>query len=256
MKKSIIIIPVYNEEATLRDVALKTIEKAGELCDILFVNDGSSDKSGEILNELQRDYPAISVIHQKTNGGYGLSLITGFKYAISKEYHWILTMDCDEQHQPSDISRFLNFDPSIDIVSGSRYMASSGKSGKAPEDRVEINRRITSKLNDTYGFSITDAFCGFKRYKKDMLTNSNFEEYGYASPMELWAYASKNNFSIKELSVDRIYITDDRSFGEDLDKKRKRYKYYLKAWKKAHNKYYYAPLKLFVNYPKILRYET
>ena len=51
--------------------------------------------------------------------------------------------------------------------------------------------------------------------------------------MEFWAYTKKNNLTLAEIAVDKIYITDDRSFGEDLDKKRKRYKYYLEAWRNA-----------------------
>lgn len=233
MKEFLIIIPVYNEKATVYDVALRTIAACHDFADILFVNDGSSDGTDIILNEIQKAHPYLFV-HHKKNGGYGSSLIYGFEFGIEKKYPYLITMDCDEQHQPKDLERFVSYNRKIDVVSGSRYAPKSKSIGIVPpEDRVEINRRITTAINKKYGWYITDAFCGFKRYTTSTLKNFTFTEYGYAFPMEFWAYTKKNNLTLAEIAVDKIYITDDRSFGEDLDKKRKRYKYYLEAWRNA-----------------------
>jgi dolichol-phosphate mannosyltransferase len=90
-----------------------------------------------------------------------------------------------------------------------------------------VNSRITARLNLRFGFSLTDAFCGFKRYNMKRINPDNFTERGYAFPMEFWAYASVEGLSVAELAVSRIYTTDSRSFGEDLDRTRKRYHYYL-----------------------------
>lgn len=237
MKEFLVIIPVYNEETTVYDVALHTICACYEFADILFVNDGSTDRTKFILDTLQKEYPVLFVHHKKANAGYGSSLIYGFNFGIKKGYPFLITMDCDEQHQPKDLVRFANYNKKINIVSGSRYAPKSKSIGIVPpEDRVEINRRITTAINKKYGWYITDAFCGFKRYATSTLKNYTFTEYGYAFPMEFWVFAKKNNLSLSEIAVDKIYITDDRSFGEDLDKKRKRYKYYLEAWRKAEKK--------------------
>jgi len=236
MKEFLVIIPVYNEKATVYDVALHTIAVCSEFADVIFVNDGSSDGTKEVLNELKKEIPSIFV-HHKKNGGYGSSLITGFEFGIEKKYPYLITMDCDEQHQPKDLERFANYNRKIDVVSGSRYAPKSKSIGIVPpEDRVEINRRITTAINKKYAWYITDAFCGFKRYTTSTLKNFTFTEYGYAFPMEFWAYTKKMNLTLAEIAVDKIYITDDRSFGEDLDKKRKRYKYYLEAWRNAERK--------------------
>ncbi len=236
MKEFLVIIPVYNEKATVLDVAIKTISACIDFADILFVNDGSSDGTEEVLNSIQKEHPYLFV-HHKKNGGYGSSLIYGFEFGANRNYPYLITMDCDEQHQPKDLARFANFNRKIDVVSGSRYAPKSRSIGIVPpEDRVEINRRITKAINKKYGWYITDAFCGFKRYYTKKIKDYKFEENGYAFPMEFWAYAYKNNLSLEEIAVDKIYITDDRSFGEDLDKKRKRYKYYLEAWRIAERK--------------------
>lgn len=245
MKKFLIIIPVFNEAETLYEVALRTIKHASTSADIYFINDGSTDSSPAILDRLASEFSEISVLHKHKNEGYGSSLISGFEIAAGKKYEFAVTMDCDEQHQPDDLKRFFEFDHTIDIVSGSRYHKDSSSSGIIPPvDRVEINRRITKKLNQVYHYELTDSFCGYKRYRTEKLKKGNFKEYGYAFPMEFWAYAHRYQLSISELAVDKIYITDDRSFGEDLDKKRKRYAYYLNAWKRAHYKYNGNKLKL------------
>lgn len=243
MKKFLVIIPVYNEENAINEVARKTVTNCKDFADIVFINDGSSDNSTGILNNLKTIYPFLEVIHKSKNEGYGSSLITGFNLGIQKKYEFMITMDCDDQHQPEDLLRFYNFDSKIDVVSGSRYMPGSNSSGiPAPKDRVEINQRITLNLNDKYSMSLTDSFCGYKRYRTERIKNHDFSELGYAFPMEFWAYSCKKRLAIQEIPVNRIYVTDDRSFGEDLDKKRKRYKYYLKAWQKAHTRYFSSKL--------------
>jgi glycosyltransferase involved in cell wall biosynthesis len=242
-KDYLIIIPVFNEEQTIQKVATMTLNLVENFADILFVNDGSTDRTSLILNELEHNYDSIKIINKIENQGYGASLSCGFEYGIKHNYAFWITMDCDEQHQPKDIIRFKEEPESLELVSGSRYHPDSGIQGiPAPEDRVEINRRITNLINKQYALEITDAFCGFKRYKAEAFQNHEFTVKGYASPMELWAFTKSKNLSFKELPVDKIYVTDDRSFGEDLDKKRKRYQYYLKTWRKSHQRFFQTKL--------------
>jgi dolichol-phosphate mannosyltransferase len=237
MKEFLIVIPVYNEADVVARVATLTKKIASSWAEILLVNDGSKDLTKEALDELKLVHPELLVYHKEINSGYGSSLVYGFKFGIENNFKYVITMDCDLQHQPKDLLRFKNYNQEVDIVSGSRYTQDSKSIGIIPpQDRVEINKRITRKMNKKYNWNLTDSFCGYKRYKTSSLV-SDFEEFGYAFPMEFWTYAFKKNLRIEELSVDKIYITDDRSFGEDLDKKRKRFKYYLEAWRKAENKY-------------------
>ncbi|MCB1158854.1 MAG: glycosyltransferase family 2 protein [Leptospiraceae bacterium] len=237
MNKFLLIIPIYNEEKVLESVAHNTVKEAKEQADILFINDGSYDRSPEILLSLQKQYPFIKLLNKEVNEGYGASIISGFNYGIQEYYDYLITMDCDAQHEPKDLHRFFTYNPYVDVVSGSRYLKDSQIVGKAPEDRVEINYRITELLNETYNWSLSDAFCGYKRYRIDAFKNHGFEEKGYAFPLELWAFAYRNHLHIEELAVDRIYLTNDRSFGEDLDNKNRRYRHYMQAWKKAEEKY-------------------
>ncbi|MDX1957802.1 MAG: glycosyltransferase family 2 protein [Leptospiraceae bacterium] len=236
-KNFLIIIPVYNEEESVLQVANKTFSLSQDFSDILFINDGSSDNSSKILKSIHQQ--GIFLIDKDKNEGYGASLISGIDFGLKNDYQFLITMDCDEQHQPEDLKRFRDFDHKIDLVSGSRYAPKSKELGiKPPKDRVEINRRITGLLNKKYSLNLTDAFCGFKRYKSNAFKNHGFDNLGYASPMELWSFVHSHGLTVREIAVDKIYITDDRSFGEDLDRKRKRYRYYLESWNIAHKKYF------------------
>ena len=231
-------IPVFNEETSLPGV----IEAArahlgGALQEILLINDGSSDNSGALIDEFCERYPEISAEHRKPNQGYGASNIRAMELARRKGHEYLITMDCDRQHNPSDLSRFVDFDPDVDLVSGSRYLPDSRIIGAAPDDRVAINQRINKKLNRMYGFNLTDSFCGFKRYRIAALQPELLKVTGYAFPMEFWAYCAHNKLSIKEIAVNRIYTTDDRSFGEDLDLKRKRFRYYLQTLAEADKRF-------------------
>lgn len=242
MIDTLVVIPVFNEEDVIERVAMESLEHASGFANILFINDGSTDGSSQILRGLTEKYSNIHLIDKKENEGYGASLISGIDYSLQNGYEFCITMDCDAQHQPADLSRFRKFNPDLDLVSGSRYLPDSGEKGiSPPEDRIEINRRITRLLNKYYNFSITDAFCGFKRYRLAAFQKHGFTVKGYASPLELWSYVFHKKLSLSELAVDRIYITDDRSFGQDLDKKRKRYRYYLKIWRESHRKYRILP---------------
>ena len=163
-KNTLIVIPVFNEENVIEKVAERTIQFSEKFADILFVNDGSTDLTPQKLTSISNKFKEIYIIQKTKNEGYGASLISGLNFAIEKEYDYCITMDCDDQHQPSDIPRFMSFDASIDLVSGSRYLPESGVQGiEPPKDRIEINRRITAKINIQYNLGITDSFCGFKR---------------------------------------------------------------------------------------------
>jgi dolichol-phosphate mannosyltransferase len=142
-------------------------------------------------------------------------------------------MDCDGQHEPAHIPAFLAALDDADIVSGSRYLAESAVVGKAPADRRAVNARVTETINAATGWTLTDAFCGFKAYRADVVTRLDIREPGYAMPLELWARAWQAGLRVIELPVERIYFDNDRSFGEDLDDTEKRYAYYRRVWRCA-----------------------
>ena len=161
-------LPVFNEEAHLLDV-LPEVRKYSQ--DVLVVDDGSTDRTSLLLSEMD----GITVIRHNPNQGYGGGLRTAFNYAIEHGYDALDTIDCDGQHQPQLIPAMVEAlvpddGTIVDIVSGSRYLKDFKGDNFAPEDRRRINMQITRQLNECFGLSLTDSFCGFKAYRVESLS--------------------------------------------------------------------------------------
>ena len=215
------VLPVFNEAATV-DAVLDLVVKNAQ--DVLVVDDGSSDGTSELLN--QRD--DIMVLAHGANRGYGAALSSGFQYALENGYDVVVTIDCDGQHEPQRIQGFVAELESTgaDIISGSRYLEEFDKDTSAPAERKKINQIITETIGTHMGIALTDAFCGFKAYRVQALESLKLTEPGYAMPLELWVQAACAKLSVVEVPVPRIYLDENRSFGEDLDNADLRLKYY------------------------------
>ena len=145
----------------------------------------------------------------------------------------LVTIDCDGQHQPQRIPEFVAAAQGrvpdgrrVDIVSGSRYLATFDGDTLPPEERRRINLQITAEINRRLGLQLTDAFCGFKAYRVAALAKIEIHETGYAMPLEVWVQAARLGLTIVELPVPLIYLDEERSFGGSLDNGRTRLDYY------------------------------
>jgi dolichol-phosphate mannosyltransferase len=214
-------IPVYNEERHLEKV-LGEVRRYSS--DILVVNDGSTDGTGDLLGK-QR---GIRVVTHPQNRGYGAALISAFAYGVEHGFDILLTMDCDGQHEPSRIPVLLEAIHDVDIVSGSRYLRTFRQDTAPPQDRMEINRRITHELNERLGLNLTDAFCGFKAYRNCALKKLRITETGWGMPLQLWVQAAYLGLRLKEVAVPRVYLDPNRAFGGVLNDATARIAYYRK----------------------------
>ncbi len=220
-------MPVFNEAETVSEVLDRVAEHFSG--DVIVVDDGSTDDTPVLLAK-RGD---VAIVRLERNCGYGCALRIGFSIARDIGIDRIVTMDCDGQHEPAHIPDFLAALSGADIVSGSRYLPESGEVGQAPMDRREINARVTTQVNRVTGWSLTDAFCGFKAYRTEALSRLTLTEPGYAMPLELWVRAWQEGLTVTELPVERIYCDRDRTFGEDLDDPERRFAYYMSVWNAA-----------------------
>jgi glycosyltransferase involved in cell wall biosynthesis len=217
-------LPVYNEAAHV-DAVLAEVRRYSD--DVLVVDDGSTDGTADLLAAQARSADGeLFVVRHEPNRGYGAALKTAFEFAIRKGYDVLVTIDCDGQHEPQRIPRFVAAACDADIVSGSRYLKQYRGDNPAPEDRRRINLQITAELNRRLCLNLTDAFCGFKAYRVSALKQLNPREPGYAMPLELWVQAAHAGLSVLELPVPLIYLDEKRSFGGTLDDAARRLDYY------------------------------
>lgn len=219
-------LPVYNEAAHVDEV----LDEVGRYArDVLVVDDGSTDATAQIL--ACRD--DIERITHPVNRGYGAALRSAFRYAQQHDYDVLVTIDCDGQHEPQRIPRFVETCREADIVSGSRYLRVFPGDTRAPSDRRRINREITAELNRRLCLELTDAFCGFKAYRVAALDPLRLTEDGYAMPLELWVQAAYAGLQIVEAPVPLIYLDESRSFGGALDDAQLRRRHYFEVLERS-----------------------
>jgi dolichol-phosphate mannosyltransferase len=218
----LVAIPVFNELQYVQHVLEKVRRFHRE---ILVIDDGSTDGTAEML----AGRSDIRLVRHAVNRGYGQSVIDAFTYADAHGYDWVITMDCDEQHEPESIPDFVRTieQDRWDIISGSRYLRSRQDDDLPPGDRRTINATITSLVNNALNLNITDAFCGFKAHRVSAMMPLKLDEPGYAFPLQLWPRAALAGLRITEVPVRLIYKDPNRHFGGLLDDAAVRLAHYL-----------------------------
>jgi dolichol-phosphate mannosyltransferase len=246
--KVLIAVPIFNEEKyvspVLREIRKYTRATALTETDVrtrvLVIDDGSTDGTPAVLRDLA-DRGHIELLTHPENRGYGQSLIDAFAYASAHGYDWIITLDCDEQHEPCRIPLFIRecLKDEADVISGSRYLrVGTDAESVPPPDRRNINRLITELLNSTLHLqflgatgdnAMTDSFCGFKAHRVSAMDRLTLTIPGYAFPMQFWVQCDAHRLIIQELPVKLIYKDATRHFGGMLDDPSARLQHYLEV---------------------------
>jgi glycosyltransferase involved in cell wall biosynthesis len=226
--RPLIAVPVYNEAWYIERV-LRAIRRVAD--DVLVIDDGSTDATPALL----RRHPEVMTLTHLENRGYGQSLIDAFGFAAARGFDWVITIDCDEQHEPAQIPEFLRAaaKDDADVISGSRYRQPHPDDMDAPADRRRINFLISDVLEQTLGLRLTDSFCGFKAHRVAAMARLRLDEPGYAFPLQFWVQCVLHRLRIRELPVRRIYRETTREFGGTLDDPAARLQHYLSVFTRA-----------------------
>ena len=121
MSKILVFLPTYNEAGNVVRLVEEIFHFSPEV-DVLFVDDASTDGTGEIVAGLSRRDPRISLIQRPGKFGLGSAHKLGMKYAVAKNYDFLITMDSDYSHHPKYLPQVINRLAENDFVIGSRYM--------------------------------------------------------------------------------------------------------------------------------------
>ncbi|MBE3575365.1 MAG: glycosyltransferase family 2 protein [Firmicutes bacterium] len=226
----LIVMPVFNEAATLRQV-WQGVRRYSE-APLLAVDDGSQDDSPHILRELQVEDRGLYVLRHARNLGYGKALVDGWNWAQAAGALYVVTMDCDAQHEPSLIPAFFQRlrRENVDVLSGSRYLPDSPRCAEAPGDRRQLNAEMCQVIREITGWQLSDAFCGFKAYRLAAVTGLQLDEPGYGFPLQFWLQAWNAGLKVTEAPVPLIYHPAfERRFGGGLDDWAARRRYYYEV---------------------------
>src|SRR5262244_2150049 len=159
----LVAIPAYNEEGTIEEVVRRVRESLPNF-DLLVVNDGSRDATGEILDRL-----GVTTATHLCNLGYGRAIQTAIKYVLACDYDVLITLDADGQHHPEQVLSLYNADleGGWDVLIGSRY-AETHDYSHAPLGR-RIGMQLFSRLVWTItGRRIYDTTSGLKVIRRSV----------------------------------------------------------------------------------------
>ena len=202
MSQTLIIVPTYNERENLPRMAQKLVAlEAG--VDILVVDDNSPDGTGRIADELAAQNGRIHVLHRSEKNGLGRAYISGFKWALERNYEFIFEIDCDFSHDPEEIPNFLKAAQNSDLVLGSRY------SGGIRVVNWPLKRLLLSRFAGIYvwlitGMPYTDPTGGYKCFRRGALQAIALDAVksnGYSFQIEMTHRLWREGFAIAEVPI-------------------------------------------------------
>jgi glycosyltransferase involved in cell wall biosynthesis len=205
-----IVLPAYNEAENVARAVQEVSDVAQNLDldhEIILVNDGSSDRTGEVARELIGQIPHFRLVEHHPNRGYGGALKAGFAAAIKE---WIAFVPADKQFKFSEIERFLEKTDQADIVCGYRA------------DRQD---HFVRKLNAfgwntlvrlLFGYLCRDIDCGFKLFRREILQHVTLTSDGAMIDTEFLAGARARDFCIAEVPVTHLPRVAGAATGANL----------------------------------------
>lgn len=155
--------PAFNDGGTIPSMVLTALIALRQVTDdleVIVVNDGSSDYTAQVLEELASRYPELRVIHQHKNQGYGAALRTGFA-AATKE--WVFYTDGDAQYNPLELTRLVEaLTDGVDVVNGYKIVRHD------PLARRIIGWLYHYFVKYTFGFKLRDVDCDFRLIRRSI----------------------------------------------------------------------------------------
>lgn len=212
-RRVLVVIPTFNEAENLPLLVPRVLAQGAEV-DVLVVDDGSPDGTGQIADELARTFhPRVSVLHRSSKAGRGGAVMAGLRQALlDLRYEWFCEMDADLSHQPEELPAFFLAAARADMVVGSRYIPGGRIEGWSSRRRVwsrSSNRIIRTLL----GVPMKDFTNGYRLYSRravEQLSAARLRETGYITLSE-WAFAI-HRAGLPFLEVPTLFI--NRRFGK------------------------------------------
>jgi glycosyltransferase involved in cell wall biosynthesis len=200
-----VFFPAYNDSGTIASMVIRAVQAASELTpdyEVIVVDDGSSDATPEIVDELARTYPKVRAVHHPKNRGYGGALQTGFRSA-TKEL--IFYTDGDAQYDPAELKALWErLTPDADLVNGYKISRSD------PLHRIIIGRVYHHIVKLMFGLTVRDVDCDFRLMRRRIFERINLEKTSGVICLEMMKKITDGGFGIVEVPVHHYH----RAFGK------------------------------------------
>ncbi len=190
-----VVMPAHNEEANIEVVVRRCLEVLPSLVssfEVVVVNDGSCDATGQILDHLSAEDSRVVALHHEVNRGYGDALMTGFSNARGD---YVMFTDSDRQFDIADLQRLLPYVGQYDVVAGYRIKRQD------PPLRLLYAWIFNMAVRVFFGIRVRDIDCAFKVFRGDLLRQMNLEIGGALINTEMLAKARGQGATLTEVGV-------------------------------------------------------
>jgi glycosyltransferase involved in cell wall biosynthesis len=200
-----IFFPAYNDSGTIASMVIRAVQAASALTDdyeVIVVNDGSSDATAQVADELAAKYPRVRVVHHPKNRGYGGALQTGFRSAAKD---LIFYTDGDAQYDPAELSLLWErLSGEADLVNGYKISRSD------PLHRIVIGRLYHHIVSTLFGLTVKDVDCDFRLMRRSIFERIDLEKTSGVVCLEMMKKIHDAGFRIVEVPVHHYH----RAFGK------------------------------------------
>lgn len=212
MNDALVIIPTYNEKDNIKNV-LARLESMD--VDILIIDDNSPDGTAGIVKNIQKEFDHIHLLERESKLGLGTAYVAGFKWALQREYQYILEMDADLSHNPDDVPKLLDKcrNSDADMAIGSRY-CNGVNVVNWPLKRLLLSYGASKYTRIITGLKIYDPTAGFKCFRRKVLENINLGQIhssGYSFQIEIHFRAWKKGFKLVEVPITFVERSEGKS---------------------------------------------
>ena len=201
----VMVVPTYNESDNIEWI-VDRLRRAQPGVDVLVVDDGSPDGTGEIADRLAAADPAISVVHRTEKAGLGAAYLHGFDVALRAGYDVIGEMDADGSHQPEQLQRLLDAARTADLVIGSRYVP-GGSVVNWPARRLLLSRGGNLYVRLLLGLKVKDATAGFRLFRRETLEAIDLASVlstGYVFQTDLAYRTASRGLTVVEVPIEFV----------------------------------------------------
>lgn len=206
MQNRLIIVPTFNELANA-PILIERIFKHIPNSHILIIDDGSPDKTGEKIKEIQSKYPSsLFLLERARKSGLGSAYRTGFAWGLERGYEELIEMDADLSHRVRDLKKMIDakeLKPNTDLVIGSRWMP-GGRTENWSKSRELLSRAANLYVRAMLGMGVKDSTAGFRIYSSSILKRLNLEAIkseGYSFQIEMTRAVHKLGGKIIEVPI-------------------------------------------------------